>query len=201
MSDDDAKEKLERLRKENDALKKSASSGVRMNRWAGKGQAQGMVFLRTGRPFCVHAQAGIGHAYAGLWAAPAPRQFHCMTTMKSVSCPVSLLMPWSDTMSEEPGVSRSAIRSITSGDISMRSRMALALSGDEGAGVVSTICLPGWRPLETCAVGGNFSGIEITVQRSAAPSSAPLIAVNTCVPRGSCGSWTVIGLSNSGAKA
>src|SRR5262249_27954266 len=71
-------------------------------------------------------------------------------------------------MSEEPGVSSSDIRSTTSWGISMRSRAAFALSGDDTGGVVSTICLPGARRLE--GVGGDCSGIDTTVQRSASPS-------------------------------
>src|SRR6266487_5645095 len=90
-------------------------------------------------------------------------------------------------MSEEPGVSSSEMRSTTSWGISMRSRAALALSGDDTGGVVSTICLPGARHLE--GVGGDFSGIDTTVQRSASPSFWNPITVNTCVPSDCSGSW------------
>src|SRR5262249_12970315 len=79
----------------------------------------------------------------------------CVTTMKSVSFPVSSLMPWSDTISEEPGVSNSEIRSTASCGISMRSRAALALAGDGTCGA---------------APRRNSSGIDTTVQRVAAPS-------------------------------
>jgi hypothetical protein len=44
--------------------------------------------------------------------------------MKSVSLPVSWLMPWSDMINDDPGVSNSEIRSTTSCAISMRSKAA-----------------------------------------------------------------------------
>src|SRR5262249_29159122 len=109
----------------------------------------------------------------------------CVTTMKSVSFPVSSLMPWSDTISEEPGVSNSEIRSTASCGISMRSRAALALAVNGTCGA---------------APRGSSSGIDTTVQRVAAPSFGNFIAVNTCVPNGSCGFRILTGASNSGVK-
>ena len=85
----------------------------------------------------------------------------CVSTMKSVSPPVSWLMPWSDMISDEPGVINSEIRSTASCGISMRSRTAFALSGTTG-------------PLRN--LGGfprlreDFSGIDTTVHRIAVPS-------------------------------
>ena len=57
------------------------------------------------------------------WVAP-PHQ--CVTTMKSVSFPVSWLNPSSEIINEEAGVSSSAILSTVSCGISMRLRTTLA---------------------------------------------------------------------------
>src|ERR1700758_1473358 len=57
--------------------------------------------------------------------------------MKSVSLPVSPLMPRSDTISEAPGVTSGAMRSRASCGIWMRSRASLAEVGDTGAGAES----------------------------------------------------------------
>ena len=67
----------------------------------------------------------------------------------------------------------------------------------------------GWSPQfgrQACAVwtpparARDFSGIDVTVQRSAASSSWNPITVNTCVPSGSSGSWILTGLSNNGVE-
>ena len=57
------------------------------------------------------------------WVAP-PHQ--CVTTMKSVSFPVSWLNPSSERINEEAGVSSSEILSTVSCGISMRLRTTLA---------------------------------------------------------------------------
>lgn len=49
-----------------------------------------------------------------------------VSAMKSVSRPVSSLMPWSDMINEDPGVNSSESRSIVSCGISIRLRAALA---------------------------------------------------------------------------
>src|SRR6202795_4061848 len=64
----------------------------------------------------------------------------CMTTMKSVPFPVSWLNPLSEIINEEAGVSSSEILSTVSWGISMRSRAALALSGD---GADRGVCFAG----------------------------------------------------------
>src|SRR5580692_7154360 len=129
------------------------------------------------------------------WVAP-PHQ--CVTTMKSVSFPVSWLNPLSEIINEEAGVSSSEILSTVSRGISMRSRAALALSGD-GTGAV---CRAGASRsfVPPSDVRGNSSGIDTTVQRMAAPSFRDSIAVNTCVPSGSPGFSIVTGTSNNGVK-
>ena len=119
--------------------------------------------------------------------------------MKSVSFPVSRLNPLSEIINEEAGLSSSEILSTASSGISMRSRAALAFSGN---GTDSAICFadvscsfvapPGMR--------GNSSEIDTTVQRIAAPSFWNSIAVNTCVPSGLSGFSILTGTSNNGEK-
>src|SRR6202035_1937608 len=130
------------------------------------------------------------------WVAP-PHQ--CVTTMKSVSVPVSWLNPLSEIINEEAGVSSSEILSTASWGISMRSRAALALSGN---GTDRAVCFAGAsRSFEAPTdIRGNSSGIDTTVQRIAAPSFWNSIAVNTCVPSGSFGFSILTGTSNNGEK-
>src|ERR1700738_1364934 len=71
------------------------------------------------------------------WVAP-PHQ--CVTTMKSVSFPVSWLNPLSEIINEEAGVRSLEILSTVSCGISMRLRTALALSGD---GTDRAVCFTG----------------------------------------------------------
>ena len=71
------------------------------------------------------------------WVAP-PHQ--CVTTMKSVSFPVSWLIPLSEIINEEAGVRSSEILSTVSCGISMRLSAALALSGD---GTDRAVCFTG----------------------------------------------------------
>jgi hypothetical protein len=59
---------------------------------------------------------------------PGSGSAQCVTTMKSVSSLVSLLIPSSEMMIEEPGVSSSEICSITSSGIPIRSRAASSCS-------------------------------------------------------------------------
>src|ERR1700733_11340370 len=110
------------------------------------------------------------------WVAP-PHQ--CVTTIKSVSFPVSWLNPLSEIINEEAGVSSSEILSTVPRGISMRSRAALALSGN---GTDRAVCFAGASRSFVAAseMRGNSSGIDTTVQRMAAPSLWNSIAVNTC---------------------
>ena len=90
------------------------------------------------------------------------------------------------------------MRATASGGISMRLRAALAFSGDGSGGVLSTMCLIAdlGRLVEPWVARGEFSGIDITVQRKAGSPSRDPIRVNTCVPRDSSGSRIVTGASN-----
>src|SRR5580704_1871360 len=119
--------------------------------------------------------------------------------MESVSFPVSLLSALSEIINEEAGVSSSEILSTVSWGISMRSRAALALSGD---GTDRAVRFAGAARSFVAALDmrGNSSGIDTTVQRMAAPSFWNSIAVNTCVPSGSSGFSILTGTSNSGEK-
>src|ERR1700724_3579092 len=141
-------------------------------------------------------KSGLAQRHRVLVVAP-PHQ--CVTTMKSVSFPVSWLNPLSEIINEEAGVSSSEILSIVSWGISMRLRAALALSGD---GTDKAVCFAGASRsfLAPSDVRGNSSGIDTTVQRIAAPSFWNSIAVNTCVPSGSSGLLILTGTSNNGEK-
>src|SRR6266516_857539 len=100
-------------------------------------------------------------------------------------------------MSEEPGASSSEMRSTTSWGISMRSRTALAWWGADTGGMVSTAWLPCVRCLEG---GGDFSGIDTTVQRNVSAPFWDLISVNIWVPSDCSGCSILIGISNNGVK-
>ena len=91
-------------------------------------------------------------------------------------------------MNEEPGVSICEIRATTSGGISIRSRAALASSGE------------GFDRTELGEVLDNVSGIDTTFQRNWAPSFYSSNSVNKCVPNGSSGVSTFMGTSNSGVE-
>src|ERR1700704_3198332 len=126
------------------------------------------------------------------------QRHQCVTTMKSVSFPVSWLNPLSGIINEEAGVRSSEILSTVSCGISMRLRTAFALSGD---GTDKTVCFTGAsRSFVAPSMRGNSSGIDTTVQRIAAPSLWNSIAVNTCVPRGSSGFSILTAASNNGEK-
>ena len=105
-------------------------------------------------------------------------------------------------MSEEPGVSICEIRPTTSGGISIRSRAALASSGegsDRAVSLVPCTCALGFL-FELVEVLANVSGIDTTFQRNEAPSSCSSNRVNKCVPNGRSGFSTLMGASNSGVK-
>jgi hypothetical protein len=75
-------------------------------------------------------------------------------------------------MSEEPGVSICEIRATTSGGISMRSRAALASSGNGSDRAVSLVPCTGALGFlfELGEVLDNVSGSDTTFQRNGAPS-------------------------------
>src|SRR5260370_2056644 len=133
----------------------------------------------------------------GCAAASPPHQ--CVTTMKSVSFPVSWLNPLSEIINEEAGVSSSEILSAVSWGISMRLRAALALSGD---GTDRAVCFAGASRsfVPPSDMRGNYSGIDTTVQRIAAPSLWHSIAGYKYFPSCSSACSILTATSNNGEE-
>ena len=98
-------------------------------------------------------------------------------------------------MSEEPGVSICEIRPATSGGISIRSRAALASSGEGSDRTVPLVPCTGALGFlfELVEVLDNVSGIDTTFQRNEAPSSCSSNRVNKCVPNGALGIFDLDG--------